>query len=294
MLPARRTVEVLAFCSWSACRISSRSSALRRDRVDLVRLARHREEHVEQVRAVVEVVLRVDERLAEHVLVGGRRDRRHLGDDAVREDLAMPRIIDVERVVVEAGHRGDHRRHLRHRVRVVVEAVVEAQQRLVDHRVPRDAALELRELRPRRQLAVDQQVRDLDERALGGELLDRVAAVQQHALVAVDVGDLRLAGRGRHEAGIEGEDPVILGQRRDVERRPEPTVGDSASSALVLPVDTSVSVNFLVVIGAPPLVRGACHAAAQESRQRRRRTRSAARAANQQIRVSRRTVTAPS
>ena len=25
--PARRTVEVLAFCSWSACRISSRSRA---------------------------------------------------------------------------------------------------------------------------------------------------------------------------------------------------------------------------------------------------------------------------
>ena len=27
VLPASRTVEVLAFCSWSACRISSRSSA---------------------------------------------------------------------------------------------------------------------------------------------------------------------------------------------------------------------------------------------------------------------------
>jgi hypothetical protein len=40
-----------------------------------------------------------------------------------------------------------------------------------------------------RQLAVEQQVADLDEVALLGELLDRVAAVQQHALVAVDVGD---------------------------------------------------------------------------------------------------------
>jgi hypothetical protein len=27
VLPARRTVEVLAFCSWSACRMNSRSSA---------------------------------------------------------------------------------------------------------------------------------------------------------------------------------------------------------------------------------------------------------------------------
>ena len=39
-----------------------------------------------------------------------------------------------------------------------------------------------------------------------GDLLDRVAAVEQHAGVAVDVGDLALAGRGGHEARVEGED----------------------------------------------------------------------------------------
>ena len=108
---------------------------LGRDRIDVVGLAGHREEHVAAGCAVVEVVARIDERLAERVLVRRGGDRRQLRDDAVREDLAMPRIMDVHRVVIERRHRGDHRRHHRHRVRVVVEAVEEAQQRLVDHRV---------------------------------------------------------------------------------------------------------------------------------------------------------------
>ena len=47
------------------------------------------------------------------------------------------------------------------------------------------------ELRLRRQLAVDEQVGDLEVGRLLGELLDRVAAVLEDALVAVDVGDRR-------------------------------------------------------------------------------------------------------
>ena len=39
-----------------------------------------------------------------------------------------------------------------------------------------------------------------------GQLFDRVAAVQQLALVAVDEGDLRLVARSRQEAGVVGEE----------------------------------------------------------------------------------------
>ena len=39
-----------------------------------------------------------------------------------------------------------------------------------------------------------------------GELLDRIAAIEQDALVAVDEGDRRIAAGGRGEAGIVGED----------------------------------------------------------------------------------------
>ena len=55
------------------------------------------------------------------------------------------------------------------------------------------------------QLALEQQVAGVEEVALLGQLLDRVAAVQQLALVAVDVGDRRVARRGGQEARVVGE-----------------------------------------------------------------------------------------
>ena len=148
--------------------------------------------------------------------MGGRRDGRDLGDDAMREDLPMARVMDVHRVVIERRHRRHHRRHHRHRVGVVVEAVEEPQQRLVDHRVMTDAERELIELALGRQLAVQQQVAHFGEGALGGELLDRIATIQQHAGVTVDVGDLAFAGGGQPVARIEGEGAELLVQRHDV------------------------------------------------------------------------------
>jgi hypothetical protein len=44
-------------------------------------------------------------------------------------------------------------------------------------------------LRLGRQFAVEQQIADLEKVAVLGELVDRVAAMQQHAGVAVDIGD---------------------------------------------------------------------------------------------------------
>ena len=111
-------------------------------RIDRIRLARHREEHVEHVRAVAQIVARIDERLAERVLVGGGGDRRQFRDDAMREYLAVARIVDVRRVVIERGHRGDHGRDHRHRVRVVVKTLEEAQELLIDHGVARDRGVE--------------------------------------------------------------------------------------------------------------------------------------------------------
>ena len=135
----------------------------------------------------------------------------------MREDLAMARIIDVHGVVIERGHRRDHRRHHRHRVRVVMEAVEETQQRFVDHRVVLDRLVELLELAADGQVAVDQQVRGFEEIRLRGELLDRVAAIQQHAVVAVDVGDLAFARRRGHEARVERENAVVLVETADVQ-----------------------------------------------------------------------------
>jgi hypothetical protein len=50
-----------------------------------------------------------------------------------------------------------------------------------------------------------EEVADLHEVAVFGQILDPIAAVEQNAGVAVDVGDGRLAARGGGEAGVVGE-----------------------------------------------------------------------------------------
>ena len=66
------------------------------------------------------------------------------------------------------------------------------------------------ELRLGRQLAVDEQVGDLEVGRLLGELLDRVAAVLEDALVAVDVRDRRAARRGVRERRVVGHQAEVV------------------------------------------------------------------------------------
>ena len=94
----------------------------RQHRVDLVLLARHRKAHAQEVGGVVELVLRINEGLADRIFVGHRGDRRHLGDHADRGDHALVRIGDVGGVVIEGRQRADAAAHHRHRMRVAAEA----------------------------------------------------------------------------------------------------------------------------------------------------------------------------
>ena len=89
--PTSRTVDVEQFCSWSACRMSSRSSACDHRRVDLVRLGREAERHPQEVLDQAERVVRVEERLADRLLVGVGRDRRQLGQQPDGRQLAPAR-----------------------------------------------------------------------------------------------------------------------------------------------------------------------------------------------------------
>ena len=105
------------------------------------------------------------------------------------------RIGDVGGVVIEGRQRADAAGHHRHRMRVAPEALEEAAHLLVHHGVAGDAIVEVGLLRGGRQLAVEQQVAGLEEVAVLGQLLDRIAAIEQDAFVAVDIGDLGLAAR---------------------------------------------------------------------------------------------------
>src|SRR5690606_24754296 len=109
----------------------------------------------------------------------------NLRDDAMREDLPMARIMDVHRVVIERGHRGDNAGQHRHRMCVVLKSVEEPEQRLVDHRVILNRVRELRELLARRQLTVDQQISNLEAVAFFCEWLARKSPIPQYPRGAI-------------------------------------------------------------------------------------------------------------
>ena len=55
------------------------------------------------------------------------------------------------------------------------------------------------------QFAIEDQVGNFQKIRVFGQLLDRIAAVHQDALVAVDISDVRTAAGCRHETGVESE-----------------------------------------------------------------------------------------
>ncbi len=173
--------------------------------VDLVFLARVGEHHAHEVGAVGQFVQRIGERLADRIFIGHGDQGRHLGDQAHGRNFAMARIVDVERIMVERGQRADSADQNRHRVRIAAETTEEELHLLVHHGVQRDGVVELVLLLLVRQFAVQQQVAGFEEVAIDGQLLDRIAAILQLALVAVDVGDRGVARGRRHEAGVVGE-----------------------------------------------------------------------------------------
>ena len=102
-------------------------------------------------------------------------------------------------------------------MRVAAEALEEAAHLLVHHGVMHDAIDEIGLLRRGRQLAVEQEIAGLEEVAVLGEIGDRIAAIEQHALVAVDIGDLGFAAPGRGETRVVGEDAGLGVELADVQ-----------------------------------------------------------------------------
>jgi hypothetical protein len=186
----------------------------RDDRIDCVGLARHREAHLQEIRRVVEIVSRIDEGLSDRVLVGHCRDRRHLGNHAVACYLALPRIVEVSRVVIEGGQRADHDRH---RVRVAPVTGVNSRHLLVHHRVVRFDVAEPSEFLVARKLAMEEQIAGGEEVGVLRELINGVSTVEQLTLVAVDIGNgTRAVGR-RREARIVGEATGVAVEITDVD-----------------------------------------------------------------------------
>ena len=119
----------------------------RQDRICLVVLARHCKAHAQKVGGVVEIVPRINERLADMIFIGHGGERRHLGDHADRGDHALMRIGNIGGVVIEGRQRADRAHHHRHRMGVAPVALEEPHHLLMHHGVASDAEIEIGLLR---------------------------------------------------------------------------------------------------------------------------------------------------
>ena len=151
------------------------------------------------------------------LLVRESRDGGQLGDQARDGDIAVFVGLCVQRVGIERAERRHHRGEDRHRVRGHRVSVEEPAHVLMDHRVAGEQPLPAGHLVPRRQVAVDQQIRRLGEGAPLPQLLDGNAAVAQDAPLAVEEGDGALRRSGVHERRIERHQSRLPAQVGDVD-----------------------------------------------------------------------------
>src|SRR6201988_2059391 len=100
---------------------------------------------------------------------------------------------------------------------IAPETLKESAHLLVNHGVMGHAIDEVGFLRRRRQLAVEKEIAGLEKVAVLGEIGNRVTAIEQDTLVAVDIGDLGFAAASRGEAGIVGENTGFGVELADVQ-----------------------------------------------------------------------------
>ena len=173
--------------------------------IDDIVFARRAKHHAQEVARVAQLVARVHIGLALAVFVGHGDQRRHFGNQADGRNFAVAGVLDVSRVVVEGRHGAGQPDQHRHGVRIAAEAAHEKVHLLVHHGMAQHHLVKVFALLRIGQLTLDQQVTHIQKIAMLGQLLDGVAAVQQLALVAIDVGDGGLARGCGQEARIIGE-----------------------------------------------------------------------------------------
>ena len=198
-------------------------------------------------------VARVDVWLADARLVRNRSNGRQLCDEANGRDAALSGIADIGAIGVEGTQGPHHTHHDGHRMRIGAKALEELHHLLVHHPMPLELRLEVRELIERGQLAFDEQVGDLGERARGCEILDSVPPMQQHPTVSIDEGDRTHARGGGCEAGIVGQEGCEAGEAAHVNdslthaaARREDGKLTGVNAALILPAERHLGAPCLL------------------------------------------------
>ena len=102
-------------------------------------------------------------------------------------------------------------------MRIAPETAEKIVELVMDHRMARNGRDELILLLPVRQLAGQQQVADFEEIAMLGELLDRIAAIEQHAGIAVDIGNRGTTACSGKETWIVSKFSSLAEQGADID-----------------------------------------------------------------------------
>jgi hypothetical protein len=116
---------------------------------------------------------------------------------------------------VEGRQRAGRAEEDPHRVRVVLEAVDELLDVLVDDGVRRDVTLPLRPGVRTGEFAEEQQVRHLEEGAVLGELLDGIPTILEDAPIAVDERNGAAATGRVEECRVVGHQAEVVGPGLD-------------------------------------------------------------------------------
>src|SRR5919107_4057707 len=82
---------------------------------------------------------------------------------------------------------------------------------LVNDGMNSNVANPIRELGFAGQFTIENQVSSFQVSALLRQLFNRIAAIAQNTLIAINIGDLALAGRGIHKTRIVADQPIIVG-----------------------------------------------------------------------------------
>ena len=187
---------------------------------DLVRHDRRVEHHVQEVRAVGQVVARIHDRFADALLVGERGHRADRGNQARGRNVDV--LLERQQVDVRVEHRQrvDHGGQDVHGVcaaRIQVEEVAHV---FMQQGVGVQQAGERARLLRARQVAVNQQIRDVYEPQflVRHKFLNRDPAIAQDAFFAVDICNAAAADRRIHQTGVEREVAGRLAERSDIDR----------------------------------------------------------------------------
>src|SRR5262245_24921295 len=158
--------------------------------VDRAFLAWHGKAHMQEIRRVLQLIPWIEELLADRIFVSHGGNGRHFRDHADTGHLTLPRILDIDRVVIKCREGSSHADHDRHWMRVAAKPGIEPDQLLMHHGVLDDTSFKRLVLFGRRQLAVEQEVTCFKKGAVLSKLFDRITAIEYDPLIEVDEGDL--------------------------------------------------------------------------------------------------------